>query len=43
MNINNKSYEIFIKFCYIFLIIIIIKLNYNKSTKNNFDNIHPEL
>ena len=42
MNICKKSCEIIIKFLYLFLIII-LKISYNKSTKNNFDNLHPEL
>jgi predicted O-methyltransferase YrrM len=42
MIINKNSYEIFIKFCYIFLIIIVI-INDNYSTKDSFYDLHPEL
>ena len=43
MKINEKYCEIFIKFCYIFLIVIVIIINY-KSEKDIFNNnLHPEL
>jgi len=42
MKINMKSFEIFIKLLYIFLIIITI-INNDQTKKYNFDNINPGL
>jgi predicted O-methyltransferase YrrM len=41
MIINNHCFDIFIKLCYICLIIVVTIIN-NKSTKNSFTNLHPE-